>query len=1044
MIHWLISTALRLRVATAILGVVFIVVGFQIIQKSPLDVFPEFAPPLVEVQTEAPGLSTAEVEALITVPLESLLNGTTWLKTLRSKTVLGLSSVTLIFKEGTDLIQARQLVQERLSRAPALLPVVASHPVILSPLSSTSRVLKIGMTSSKLSQMEMTTVGKWTIRPRLMAIPGVANVAIWGQRDRQLQVQVDPDRLMANGVSLKEIVRATGDAFTVSGGGFIDTPNQRLAISHIPDIQTPQQLSEVVVTFINGAPITLGDISDVVESYPPPIGDAVINGETGLLLIVEKQPWGNTFEVTRNIEKTLDGIRPGLQDIDIDSTIFRPATFIEMSLKNLNQALLIGCLLVVVVLIFFLNDWRTAFISILAIPLSLITALLILYYRGETINTMVLAGLIIALGSVVDDAIIGVENITRRLRENANADNPQNAFHVVLKATFEVRSAVVYGSLIVVLVVFPVFFLEGLVGAFFAPLALSYVLAIGASLFVALTITPAFSLILLPSVAKSGKKESLLVKVIQLAYGKSLPLFVRFPKLALLIISSALGITLLLTPLLGEEFLPKFKEYDFLMHWVEKPGTSLEAMVRITKRVSKELLAIPGVRNFGSHIGRAEVADEVVGPNFTELWVSLDPKVNYDSTVEKIQEVVDGYPGLYRDLLTYLRERIKEVLTGASATIVVRIYGENLEKLRSKAGEVADTIRPIIGVSDLKVQPQVLVPQVEVKFKKDAGNLFGLTPGDVRSAATTLMQGTKVGEIYHKQRVDDVVVRGVPRLQQNVSALRSMMIETPSGGHIPFGQVAHVTINPTPNQITREAASRRIDVTCNVKGKDLGSVAREIETAVRGLDFERGYYPEFLGEFAARQEAKNKLIEWSILALLGIFLILHAHFDSARLALLIFFTLPFALVGGVISVFLTDGVLSLGSQIGFITVLGIAVRNAIMLISHYRHLEMEEDVPFGLDLAIRGATERLAPILMTALTTGLALLPIVLTGLQPGQEIEHPLAIVILGGLITSTLLNLVFLPALYLKFGPYPKVRESSSVINSPTIDSQPKAELV
>lgn len=1041
MIHGLISTALRLRVATAILGVVLIVVGLQVVQQSPLDVFPEFAPPLVEVQTEAPGLSTAEVEALITVPLESLLNGTTWLKTLRSKTVLGLSSITLIFKEGTDLIQARQLVQERLSRAPALLPIVAGQPMILSPLSSTSRILKIGMTSPKLSQMEMTTVAKWTIRPRLMAIPGVANVAIWGQRDRQLQVQVDPDRLMANGVSLNEIVQATRDAVAVKGGGFIDTPNQRLAISHISTIQTPEQLSEVVVTFRNGAPITLGDISDVVESYPPPIGDAVINEETGLLLIVEKQPWGNTFEVTRNIEKTLDSLRPGMKDIVVDSTIFRPATFIEMSLHNLNQALLIGCLLVAIVLIFFLNDWRTAVISILAIPLSLISALLILYYRGETINTMVLAGLIIALGSVVDDAIIGVENIMRRLRENTNSRNPESKFQVVLKATFEVRSAVVYGSLIVVLVVFPVFFLDGLVGAFFAPLALSYVLAIGASLFVALTMTPALSLILLPNVAKAGMKESLIVRLIQWVYGKMLPIFVRFPKLAIFIIASSFGITLLLTPLLGEEFLPKFKEYDFLMHWVEKPGTSLEAMVRITKRVSKELLSIPGVRNFGSHIGRAEVADEVVGPNFTELWISLDPKVDYESTVEKVQEVVDGYPGLYRDLLTYLRERIKEVLTGSSATIVVRIYGEDLGKLQSKAAEVADVISPIAGVADLKVQPQVLVPQVEVRFKKEAGTLFGMTPGNVRSAATTLMQGTKVGEIYHDQRVDDVVVRGVPRLQQNVSALRSMMIETPSGGYIPFGQVAHVTINPTPNQITREAASRRIDVTCNVKGRDLGSVAREIETAVRDLNFDRGYYPEFLGEFAARQEAKNKLIEWSILVLLGIFLILHAHFDSTRLALLIFFTLPFALIGGVISVFLNDGVLSLGSQIGFITVLGIAVRNAIMLISHYRHLEIEEGVQFGMDLILRGAKERLSPILMTALTTGFALLPIVITGLQPGQEIEHPLAVVILGGLVTSTLLNLVFLPALYLKFGPYQKAQENK-ITDSPAFENPKKAD--
>lgn len=1018
MIRWLVSTALQLRVATSVLAIVLIVGGVQIIQKSPLDVFPEFSRPLVSIQTEAPGLSSAEVEALITVPMENLLNGTTWLQTIRSKSVLGLSSVILIFEEGTNLIQARQLVQERLSRASSLLPVVARQPVILSPLSSTSRVLKIGITSKKLSQMEMTEIAKWTIRPRLMAIPGVANVAIWGQRDRQLQVLVDPDRLQANEVSLNDVMRAVGDAVAVNGGGSIDTPNQRIAVSHISTVQTPEDLSKAIVVFRDGVPLMIGDVGDVVEDYPMPIGDAVVNGESGLLLIVEKQPWGNTFEVTHNIEKILDVLRPGLKDIEIDSSIFRPATFIEMSLHNLNQALLIGCLLVTLVLWVFLNNWRTAGISIIAIPLSLTSALLVLYYRGETINTMVLAGLVIALGSVVDDAIIGVENIMRRLRENSNRDVPEEVSQVVLKATLEVRSAIVYGSLIVVLVVFPVFFLKGLVGAFFAPLALSYVMAIGASLLVALTVTPALSLIFLPGAIKSGEKDALLIRPIKWAYGMTLPKLVRFPKLALFFIATSLGVTLLVVPMLGEEFLPKFKEYDFLMHWVEKPGTSLDAMVRITKRVSKELLAIPGVRNFGAHIGRAEIADEVVGTNFTELWISLDPSADYDSTVQKVQEVVDSYPGLYRDLLTYLRERIKEVLTGTGATIVVRIYGDNLEKLQIKAREVADAMRPIGGVTDLKTQPQVLVPQVEIKLRSDAGTLFGVTSGEVRRFVTTMIQGTKVGEVYHDQKVDDVVVRGVPGLRQSVDALRSMPIASPAGGNVPLGRVAEIVINPTPNQITRESASRKIDVTCNVKGHDLGFVAKQIEKAVGGIEFERGYHPEFLGELAARQEARNQLIESSLLVLLGIFLILHAHFESVRLALLVLLAMPFALIGGVFGIFITDGVVSLGSQIGFITVLGIAVRNAIMLISHYRYLEHYEGVPFGLDLVIRGAFERLAPILMTALTTGLALLPIIVSGLQPGQEIEHPLALVILGGLATSTFMNLFLLPILYLKFG--------------------------
>ncbi len=1020
MIQGLVSTALRFRTITAVLGILLIVVGISVVQKSPLDVFPEFSNPLVEIQTEAPGLSTAEVEARVTVPLESLLNGTTWLKTLRSKSVLGLSSVTLIFEAGTDLSQARQLVQERLSRAPALLPAVALTPVILSPLSSTSRILKIGMTSSQLSQMEMTTLAKWTVRPRLMAIPGVANVAIWGQRDSQFQILVDPDRLAANEVSLNEILRATGDAVAIHGGGYLDTPNQRLAITHSSSIQSPHHLENVAIGLRGGAPLTLGDVTDVVESYPPPIGDAVINGESGLLLIVEKQPWGNTYEVTHQIEKTLETLRPALSGIQIIPGIFRPATFIEMSLRNLLHALVIGCLLVTLVLILFLNDWRTSLVSITAIPLSLISALLVLFSRGETLNTMVLAGLIIALGSVVDDAIICVENSMRRLRLNAEAGFPESEFHVVLKATLEVRSAVVYGSMIVALVVFPVFFLEGLVGAFFSPLALSYVLAIGASLLVALTLTPALSLILLPRAARKNQGQSILQSSLQWLYGKVLGPFISFPKALMVFAIGVIGVTISLTPYLGEEFLPKFKEYDFLMHWVEKPGTSLEATTRTTKRVSHELLRIPGVQNFGAHIGRAEVADEVVGPNFAELWVHLDPLVDYDSTVQRIQKVVDGYPGLYRDLLTYLRERIKEVLTGSGSTLVVRIYGNDLEKLQALAVEAGNSMALIEGVSDLKVQPQVLVPQIEVRIKNEAGALFGVSPGEVRRAVTTLIQGTKVGEIYHDQRVDDVVVRGVPKLRQNVHDLRSIIVETPLGGKIPLEQIADLTIRPTPNQITREAGSRKIDVTCNVTGRDLGSVARAVENAVKGIEFPQGYFPEFLGEFAAKREASFRILKLSILVFLGVVLILHAQFESLGLALLVVLAVPFALVGGVMGVIASDGMISLGSQIGFITVLGIAIRNTIMLVSHYQYLEAEENVPFGRDLVIRGARERLAPILMTALTTGLALVPIILTGLQPGQEIEYPLAIVILGGLVTSTILNLFLLPAFYLKFGPF------------------------
>ena len=935
--------------------------------------------------------------------------------TVRSKSVLGLSSVVLIFRRGTDLLRARQFVSERMATLAGSLPDVASAPVMLSPLSSTSRVLKIGMSSPTLSQVDLTTIARWTVRPRLMAVPGVANVAIWGQRDRQLQVLVDPDRLAATGVTLAAVITASGEAVAVRAGGFVDLPNQRFAIAQRSPVLAAADLARAPVAFRGGLPLRLGDVASVVEGHQAPIGDAVINDGPGILLIVEKQPWGNTLEVTHGVEAALDALAPALTGIDIDPTIFRPATFIEMSLHNLARALLIGGVLVVLVLVVFLRDWRTALISLTAIPLSLLTAALVMRYQGGMIDTMVLAGLVIALGEVVDDAIIDVENIARRLRLEQVMTEPRPAWRVVLDASLEVRSAVVYASLIVALVFLPVFFLGGLAGTFFRPLAMAYVIAILASLVVALVVTPALALLLLPRGAATRDDPPLVARM-KARYVALLPRLVDTPRRAHRTIAIALGLSVVAVPFLGEEFLPDFKEYDFLMHWVEKPATSLEAMTRITVRASRELRAIPGVRNFGAHIGRAEVADEVVGPNFTELWISLDPAVDYDATVAKVQSVVDGYPGLYRDLLTYLRERIKEVLTGASASLVVRLYGPDLDVLRTSAHEVEAAMGGIDGIADLKVQQQVLVPQVEVRVRTDDAARLGLTGGEVRDRVATLVAGRKVGQVFEDQRSFDVVVWGEPAIRSDLSAIGRLPIAATAGSTVPLNAVADVRIVPTPNEITRENVSRRLDVTANVRGRDLGGVARDVEAAIATVDFPRGYHPELLGEYAAQREASRRLLALGLLSLVLIYLILHTDFGTVRLATLVFASLPFALVGGVAAVGLTGGVLSLGSLVGFVTVLGIAARNGIMLVSHYRHLEREEGVPFGRALVLRGAEERLVPILMTALVTALALLPLVVWGSRPGHEIEHPMAVVILGGLISSTVLNLFLMPALYLR----------------------------
>ncbi len=1033
--NWLVSTALRLRVLVVAGAVLLLIGGGRMLRDTPLDVFPEFALPTIEIQTEAPGLSTEEVESLLTMPIENALNGTPWLKTIRSKSVLGLASVVLLFEPRTDLAAARQMVAERLTLATERLPAVAKAPVILQPLSSMSRVLKIGFLSKSLNQMELTDLALWTVRPRLMAIRGVANVAIWGQRDRQLQVLVDPDRLRAHGVGLEAVERAAAEATALGAGGFIDTPNQRLSVRHRAAVRDAEDLARTVVAHRGGSALLLGDVARVTVGSPPPIGDAIINDRPGLLLIVEKHPWGNTLDVTREVEAAIESLRPALKDVEIDSTIFRPATFIERSLDNLSNALILGCVLVIAILALFLYDLRTALISMLAIPLSLFAATVVLRLLGETVNTMVLAGLVIATGEVVDDAIIDVENISRRLNLNRGSARTLSAFQVVLQASLEVRSAVVVATLIVVLIFMPVFFLDGLAGSFFRPLAFSYVLAVAASLLVALTVTPALCLMILPR-AGGKTREAPFAAALRSIYRALLPPVLARPRLVIGGLVVSLGLSGAAAVWLGEEFLPDFQETDFLMHWVEKPGTSLDAMRRITIQVSRELRGIPGVLNFGSHIGRAEVADEVVGPNFTELWISVDPKVDYRAAVARIQEVVDGYPGLYRDVLTYLKERIKEVLSGAGATIVVRIFGPDLEVLRERAGAIARALGDVPGLADLKVEPQVLVPQVEVRVRPEAAERHGLTPGRIRGAAATLVRGTKVGEIFEGQKIHEVLVWGEEKVRWDLDALRSLPIEVPAraagasaagtrtaeaSAAVPLHELADVAIVAAPNEIKREGASRRIDVTCNVRGRDLGSAAREVERKIREIRFEREYHPEILGEYRAREESRAKLFSMAGFALAGIFLLIYVDFGSLRLAAVIFLSIPFALIGGVAGAWLGGGTLSLGSLVGFVTVLGIAARNGILLVSHYRHLEDAEGEPFGPGLILRGAEERLSPILMTALCAALALLPLVVRGNVPGHEIEHPMAIVILGGLATSTVLNLFILPLLYARIGRRP-----------------------
>ncbi|HYI33718.1 MAG TPA: efflux RND transporter permease subunit [Glaciibacter sp.] len=1024
-----IAFSLRFRTMIVAFACGIMLLGASQLASAPVDVFPEFSPPRVEIQTASLGLTAEEVEQLVTVPLEEALNGVEGLDQLRSKSVSQLSSILLIFEPGTDLLTARQLVSERLTQVAPTLPSWSAPPLMLQPLSSTSRVMKIGMTSESRSLIDLSMLAHYKIRAHVLAVPGVANVAIWGARKETLQVLVKPENMQAHGVTLEQVMEVTNDALDagllafsdgtlVGTGGFVDTPNQRIGIQHVLPIETAEDLADVTIQARDGTPLRLSDVADVVTGYNPLIGDAVIDGGEGLMLIVEKLPWGNTLEVTRGVEKAMEEIAPALEGVDIDTSIFRPATFIEQSLENLSLALLLGILLVIMVLGAFLFQWRTALISLIAIPLSLVTAGLVILLSGSTVNTMILAGLVIAVGVVVDDAIIDIENIIRRLRRHRAEGGTQSTARVVLDASMEVRSPIVYATLIIVVAAVPIFFLEGLTGAFFRPLATSYTLAVFASMLVALTVTPALALILLRK-APLDPKEPPLVRFLKRHFHAALARIIDRPWPSYAALGSVTLLGLIVVPLLGQSLLPSFKERDFLMHWVTQPGTSVTEEVRISEEACDELLEVPGVLNCGAHIGQALAADEVVGVNFGENWISVDPKVDYDKTLAAVQEVVDGYPGIHRDVQTYLKERIREVLSGTGDAIVVRIYGDDLQVLRDLAKEVEGVFAGIDEAAEEHTSLQVDIPQIDVEVDLTKAKQYGLKPGDVRRAAAALVASEEVGDLWREGKVYDVRVWSAPETRSDLSSIEALPINTPDGGFVRLADVATVSVNATPGVIERDNNSRRIDVSANAEtDRDLGTVVAQLEDGLAEIEFPTGYSAEVLGEFAEREAATQKLLLAAIAAVLVIYLLLQVSFGSWRLATLIILTLPVALVGGVIAAFITGGVLSLGSIVGFLTVMGIAARNGILLVTHCQHLEKYEGEKFGPALVLRGAGERLAPILMTTLATGLALVPLVVMGNIPGHEIEHPMAVVILGGLVTSTLLNLFVVPPLYLWLG--------------------------
>jgi Cu/Ag efflux pump CusA len=769
--------------------------------------------------------------------------------------------------------------------------------------------------------------------------------------------------------------------------------------------------------------VLLGDVAEVVEDHQPLIGDAVLKDGPGLLLVIEKFPGANTLEVTRGVEEALAAMAPGLTGVQIDPTVFRPANYIEQAFNNLTTFFLIGALLAVIVLLVFSWSWRATLISLVAIVLSVTAAGLVLLWRGVGFNALILTGVLMALTVIIDDAIVDVNNIRKRLRERDREETGQSLMSVIGDAAVEMRGLALYATLIIALMVAPVFLLQGLSGEFFRPLVISYLIAVVVSMLVALLVTPALSLLLFGD-GSVDRRESPVMAALRRGYDGLLARTVgaAYPMLILGIIAILIGLAII--PFLERSLIPSFKQTELLINWEGPPGTSRVEMNRIMGRVSEEIQAIPGIRNVGSQVGRAITGDQVVGINSGEIWIGLDPSADHDATVAAVGQVIDSYPGLVHTVQTYQPERLGEALLGVGQDVVVRLYGADLDVLREKAAEVQGIMAGVEGLVDLRADALLEEPQVEIEVDLAAAERYQIKPGDVRRAATTLLSGLNVGNLYEGQKVFDVVVWGVPEIRNNLTDVQELLIDTPTG-QVRLAELADVRIIPSPVIIKRDAVSRYIDVSANVDGRSLSAVVADVELGLDGVEIPFEYHIEVLGVSAGQQATIRNILIASAVAALGILLLLQACFKSWRLAAIVLLTLPMALSGGMVAMLLSGGNLTLGSIFGLVMVLAVAVRNSVALVSRYWQLEQERGAIFGPELALRGAGERLESIVMTALTTALFLLPLVVVGQTAGTEILHSMAVVVLGGLVTATVLSLFILPALYLRFGSRPSPEE-------------------
>ncbi len=1027
-----------------------IVFGLWQLTHASLEVFPEFSPTQVVIQTEATGFSAELVETLVSHPIEAAISGTAGIQFLRSQSIPGLSIVTVIFADESDIYRNRQLVAERLATLGTQLPQGVT-PNITPLTSSASTVLGVGLTSQTRSLADLRSLVDATVRPHLLGVHGVADVNVFGGHVRQWQIQVLPDRLLRYGLSLAEVTEAARNASGLRGAGFIENVNQRIIVTAEGQTHSFRQLADVVVKTGTTQSVTLADVAQLVEAAAPSIGAAQIDGKLGVFLMVQGQLGSNTHAVTLELERALDDLAPLLarEKVELRRDLFRPANFIETAIGNLQRDLSIGLALVVAVLFLFLYNARTAFVSTMAIPLSLLAATLVMQAFGMSLNIMVLGGLAIALGEVVDDAIIDTENVFRRLRENRTSAEPRPVWRVVFDASMEVRGSVVYATFIVALVFVPLLTLGGVAGKLFAPLGVAYILAILASLVVALTVTPALSYALLSRRAYKTDDPPL-IRWIKPHYRRALEAIERHPVSTLSVVAAVLTAGVAMLPLFSGQFLPELREGHYIVHMSAIPGTSERESLRIGRKVSEAIGKIKGVKSVAQWVGRAANGADTFGSHYSEIEVEIgslpgreqrrilremraaltgvaqDDDADDRDEAEMIASNTSDFAGVTFAINTFLTERIEETIAGYAAPVVINLFGPDLDNLDRDAQGVAAVLARVPGAADVQVQAPLGLPQLSIRLRHDKLKAWGVTPGAAMDWIQTVFEGVAVGQIVTGGQPVSLVVTVDPRERADIQQAAALTLRTPDGKLIALKDIADISQTSGRYKVLHQDGKRLQTVTTNVLRRDIEAfVAEARERIVKEVRFAPGNYMQVTGAAEAQAQARQDLIVHAVLAGVGIFALLYLAFNSLRNLVITFLNLPFALFGGVVAVFATGGWLTLGSLVGFVTLFGITLRNSIMLVSHYQHLVNVEGRQWNAETAKRGAAERLPSILMTALVTALGLLPLALGSGEPGREIEGPMATIIVGGLITSTILNLLILPTVLLYFGRFERAEE-------------------